>query len=377
MAITDLYGKILSYSSMAIRKQTALPALVNHMTLGDPSEAQPRGGTVNLVVPPEFVTRDVVPGSTPPASPADPSPPTVAVPLNHWKEVPIPLTDKHLWQIDNSGSAIPMFLQNAVGPIVEDITSLGAAKYKGLYGYVGTAGTTPFATSPIDAQNAKKVLTRQKAPKFMRQMLLNTDAYSNASGLSAFQAALNYGSSEVVRTGEIREAIGFSWHEDVVLDDIIHETGGGASWLVNQADHAIADTTIIIDTGSGAPVVGDIFTVAGDTQTYVVSSYGSNTITYAPAAKVAWANNAAITFKADHAINLAFNPYCFGFVSAPTKEPNIEGLPADSSMTWVDDMTGVALRLMAKREHYQTSLYLSCLWGFELVNPRLGVRIAG
>lgn len=378
MALEDLYGKVLALGASVIRQHTCLPMLVNNTPAGDREQTATLGGVTEVIVPPEFTSRDVVPGPTPPASQAAPAPNTVKVNLNYWKEVNFPLTEKQISLIENADSRVPMFLANAVSPIVEDVTATIAGTYKGIYGYIGTAGTTPFAANPSDAQNAKKVLTRQKCPKFMRRLVLNTDAYGNATGLDAFARALNFGSTETIREGEISRAYGFDWYEDVGMDDITHENPNGtpAGWLVNQGDHAAADSTVAIDTGANDPVVGDIFTVAGDTQTYVVTSYAANTITYAPKAKAAWANNAAITFKAAHAVNLAFHPMAFAFDSRPATRLRIPGVTSNF-MTWVDDMTGVVLRLEIRDEYHQTGFYLSCLWGAELVDARLATRIAG
>ncbi|MFG6094110.1 hypothetical protein SPB21_02620 [Leptothoe sp. ISB3NOV94-8A] len=379
MAIEDLYGKVLALGAQTIRQHTCLPMLVNNIPAGDREQAHSPGGVTEVIVPPEFASRDVVPGPTPPTSQSAPAPSTVKVNLNYWKEVNFPLTEKQISLIESADDQVPMFLANAVSPIVEDITAAIAAQYKGIYGYIGTGGTTPFAATPTDAQNAKKVLTKQKCPKFMRRLVLNTDAYGNATGLDAFARALNFGSTEVIREGEISHAYGFDWYEDVGLDDINHSNPNGtpAGWLVNQANHAVDDTTVVIDTGDGPPVAGDIFTVAGDTQTYVVIGFGvGSTLTYAPKAKVAWVNNAALTFKGDHAINLAFHPMAFAFDSRPAARLRIPGMTS-SFMTWVDDMTGVVLRLEIRDEYHQTGFYLSCLWGAELVDARLAARIAG
>ena len=64
-----------------------------------------------------------------------------------------------------------------------------------------------------------------------------------------------------------------------------------------------------IDGGTGNPIVGDLFTVAGDTSEYVVTAVtGASPITFSPSAKVAWADNAAVTFVADHVANIAGHP---------------------------------------------------------------------
>ena len=56
-----------------------------------------------------------------------------------------------------------------------------------------------------------------------------------------------------------------------------------ADVLVNGAG-AVGDTTVDIDTGSHASVIaGDTFTVAGDTQVYIVVSKASSTLTFSPA----------------------------------------------------------------------------------------------
>ncbi len=67
--------------------------------------------------------------------------------------------------------------------------------------------------------------------------------------------------------------------------------------LVNQADVAVGDTSVTIDgAGAAALTVGDTFTVAGDTQVYIVKTDTSATVVaFSPSAKVAWADNAAIT----------------------------------------------------------------------------------
>ncbi|NEQ29637.1 MAG: hypothetical protein F6K04_01350 [Leptolyngbya sp. SIO4C5] len=378
MALDDLYGKILALGAQVIRQQTALPMLVNHVTVGDRAQGASRGGTTEVIVPPEFTSRTVVPGPVPPASAAAPAPTTVQVPLDYWKEVNFPLTEKHVTLLENAETAVPMFLANAVSPIVEDITAAIAGQYTGLYGYVGAAGTTPFAASPAEAQQAKKVLTQQKCPKFMRQLLLNTDAYANGTGLEAFRSYLQYGSRETIQEGEVSRAYGFNWYEDVGLDGIEHRNPAGtpAGWLVNSAAVAVGDRSVAIDTGANAPVLGDIFTVAGDTQTYVVQSYAGGVLSFAPGAQVAWADNAALTFKAAHAINLAFHPFCFAFDSRPATRLSLPGVTSNF-MTWVDDMTGVVLRLEIRDEYHQTGFYISCLWGAKLVDARLGVRIAG
>lgn len=380
MAIDDLYGKILSQSILVIREQTSLPALVNHETMGDRAQGAQRGGVTEVIVPPEFSTRSITPAAVPPTSASAPSPTTVQITLDYWKEVNFPLTEKHVSLMENSDSNAQMFLANAVGPIVEDITASIMATYKGIYGAVGTAGTTPFASDPGVAQAATTKLTRQKCPRAMRQMVLNPGAYGNAIALDQFRAVERSGSRETFLEGTISRAYGFNWHEDAGID-ITHTKGAAGTVLIDQADVAVGDTDVHLDGLTTKASVGDIFTVAGDTQQYVVLtasdlSTTDGDITFRPAAKVAWADNAAVTFVATHSVNLAFHPYAFALDSRPASRLNLPGVTSNF-MTWVDDMTGLALRLEIRDEYHQTGFYLSCLWGTALVDPRLAVRVMG
>ena len=141
---------------------------------------------------------------------------------------------------------------------------------------------------------------------------------------------------------------------------------------------AVGSSSVTIKTGANLPVVGDIFTVAGDSQTYAVTAIAGLVVSFSPRSTAAWADNAAITFRAAHVVNLAFNPYAFAFASRPAARLNIPALQQGKVLaTWVDDMTGVVLRLEIKDEYHQTGFYLSCLWGVELALPRFAMRIAG
>lgn len=384
MAIADLYGKVLALGIQVIRKQTALPGLVNNLTVGDRSQAAQKGGITEVIIPPEFATRDVVPAAVPPASAAAPAPNTVQVPLDYWKEVNFPLTEKHITLLESADTVAPMFLQNAVGPIVEAITASILATYPGIYGYVGTAGVTPFGASPAEAQQAKTVLTRQKCPRFMRKLVLNSGAYGNATGLQNFRLVDQAGSSETLREGEIGRAYGFDWHEDVGFDGIAHTstplTAGAAT--VNGA-HALGAVSVSLAKATNASplVAGDIITFAGDSQTYVVTAgvtlaVGNTAVSIQPPLKVAKVGGEAVTLRASHSINLAFHPMAFAFDSRPAARVNLPGVTSNF-LTWADEMTGVTLRLEIKEEYHQLGFYMSCLWGAKLVDARLACRVAG
>lgn len=382
MAIDDLYGKILAMGAQTIRNHTVLPQLVNNVSMGSPTDKKPQGGTVEVLIPPEFATRDVVPASTPPVSDAPPSPTVVPVTLDYWKEVNFPLTEKHINLIENADGTVPMFIAQAAATLGDEISETIAAQYTGIYGFVGTPGETPFGSDTSVAQAARTMLVKQQCPKVMRQLVLDPDAFGNATGLSAFANAQASGTTLTIAEGEIGRKLGFYWHEDMAIAR--HTTGAAGSVLVDQGTGAsLGQTTAHFDGFTTKASVGDVFTVAGDSQTYVVTActdlVGTDAdVSFQPAAKEAWDDNAAVTFKASHQVNLAFNPYAFAFSSRPAAQLNIPELNQGKLLaTWVDEQTGLVLKLELKDEYHQTGFYMSCLWGTKLVLPKFAARVAG
>ena len=127
---------------------------------------------------------------------------------------------------------------------------------------------------------------------------------------------------------------------------------------------------------------GDVFSVAGDSQTYVVVTAGAlatndqDITLFQPAAKVAWANDAAVTLRASHVINLGFHRDAFAFANAPFDDPALRGLGAIVESA-VDPVSGLTLRLEVSREHKRTRFSYDILFGCALVRPELAVRLAG
>ena len=89
-------------------------------------------------------------------------------------------------------------------------------------------------------------------------------------------------------------------------DDPVGTLSNGTGMLakVNDATYTVGDFTVDIDDTSltGTVVAGDIFTVAGDAQQYVVTAGATASgnaiagMAFTPASKVAWADDAVITF---------------------------------------------------------------------------------
>ena len=134
-----------------------------------------------------------------------------------------------------------------------------------------------------------------------------------------------------------------------------------------------------MDTGTGEFKVGDLFTVAGDTTQYVVTAdlNGPGLLNYAPQNPVAFADDAAITVVADHAVNLAFHRDAIGLAIRPLANSQMELALGARIMTMTDPISGVPLRLEIRREHKRVRYSIDALWGVELLRPECAARVLG
>jgi len=370
--LAEVIPQILAQGLMALRENVVMPALVN----SDYSEeAKEKGNSVDVPIPSAIAAQDVSPAATPPVT-ADIAPTTVSVPLDQWKEAPFYLSDKDLKEAVNG--VIPMQASEAVKSIANAVNAHIMAQYKGIYGFYGTPGTTPFGSGTTDATQVRKILNQQLAPLQDRRLVFDTEAEANALDLRAFQDMSFSGDAAAIRDGKINRKLGFDWFMD--QDIPVHTAGGATGYLVNDAAVVTGVKSVSVDTGAGVPVTGDIFTVAGDSQTYTITGVtGAGPITamtFEPAIQVAWADNAAITFKDSHTVNLAFHRDAFAFASRPLLDLQSQGL-GSIIQSATDPVSGLTMRLELTREHKRYRWSFDMLYGAALARRELAARLAG
>tara|TARA_Y100000361_G_C11154906_1_gene343478 strand:- start:925 stop:2064 length:1140 start_codon:yes stop_codon:yes gene_type:complete len=375
--ITNILPKILARGLLALREQAVMPRLVN---LDYSNESAQKGDTIDVPIPSSLTVSDTVPSNVLEA-PADSAPTKVQISLNNWKKVNFHLTDKQLVDIDKNEHFIPMQMSEAVRALSNQINLTVLQEFKGVYGFVGTAGTTPFGSNVTDATNARKVLNQQLCPRDNRRMVLDFDAEANALALAEFQRVNESGDLNVKREGEIGRKFGF----DIFTDDqiVTHTAGGSGTPLVNGA-LAVGDTSVAIDGMSGTSgfVVGDVVTFAGHAQTYAITvaptaSSGAQTVTVSPAIKAIVADNASVTKKASHAVNLAFHRDAFALAMRPLTSETAGDAYGNNIVSMTDPVTGLSMRLEVYRQYKQVVYELDALWGVKLIRPEYAVRIAG
>ena len=388
----DIAPKILSTALITLRENAVMPKLVNADYSNDAAKL---GNTIQVPVPTQMVAQDVVPGPYSQNTP-DLQLDTVPIPLNYWQEAPFALTDKEMLEVMDG---VPQM------QIVEAARALGNAidrsllgLYKGVSNYVGTAGTTPFATDPRLAVTARGILNNKLASLSDRRIVLNSDAESNALMLPAFQQYLQSGTTETIRDGSIGRKFGYDWFLDQNCPTHTAGTLAGvpvtsaAPVSVTTADannpalrnpRTVNSVAITGATNGTTIKSGDVFSVAGDPNTYVVSSDatvagGNAVIVFSPAPAIVWATSSAVTLRASRAINLAFHRDAIALAIRPLESSQMEAeIGGTKSMTMVDPVTGIPLRLQVRSEFNRVRYALDCLWGVGLVRPQHVVVLAG
>lgn len=366
--LTAVTPKLLAQGLMALREFAVMPRLVNREY---DEMAGMQGSTIDVPIPSAIQAQAVSPNNVSPST-ADVSPTSVPIVLDQWFEAPFYMTDKDMLEAMNG--AIPMQASEAIKSLANNVDNYLLGLYPKFYGAVGTAGTTPFATTTADATNLRKILHKQLAPNSDRYVVMDPDAEAAALNLRAFQDASYSGSVQAIIEGDLNRKLGFQWFMDQNVPT--HTAGAGTGYLINGT-MVLGTKTLVVDTGTGTVVVGDIITIAGHAQTYTVTTAGTTVTALAiePGLQAVPADNAAVTIKGDHVVNLGFHRDAIAFATRPL-EQDTGGLGV-ISQSEVDPLTGLALRLEITREHKRTRFSYDILYGAEVVRRELGARLFG
>lgn len=368
--LSKIIPKVLAQGLLALRENVVMPAVVN----SDYSDAAAsKGATIDVPIPSAIAAVPVVPAPNAPTT-ADVSPTSVPIQLSEWYEAPFYLTDKD--KMEAISGVLPMQASEAIKALANNVNSYIMSKYKGVYNAVGTPGVSPLSADTTDATNARKVLSNNAVPLTDRRFVINPDAEANALNLRAFQDMSFSGSASEIRDGKINQKLGFAWFMDQQIP--YHTKGTATGYLVNGTP-AVGATSIPVDTGTGTFVIGDLITFAGDTQTYAVLANhagGAGNLSITPGLKLAPADNAVISIKDSHVVNLAFHRDAFAFATRPLEDEDQEGL-GSRIQSAVDPVSGLALRLEVTREHKRQRWSFDILYGAELVRKELATRVFG
>lgn len=378
---TEVMPKLLAQGLLVLRQNAIMPRLVNRKYERLAGE---KGSQIDIPIFSAASATAVTPGPTPPASVGN-TPTKVSITLDQWYESPFHMTDKEMMEVMDG--VIPGQAASCVKALANNVDSAILACYKSIYGYAGTAGTTPFATDLSAYTNARTVLNKQLTPVTQNErfVVLDADAEGKAVGRPEFQSAAYSGSTQTIVEGTIGYRLGALWAMDQNVPT--HTAGTITTGLIAKAATVVAAGlktflgTTAASTGACALVIGDIINIAGHTQTYVLTAAATQasaasdvTLAFEPGLQFALAGSEAITVKASHVVNLNAHRDCISFVNRPlvTDADNMA-----NAMSMYDEVSGLTLRLEKTREHRQVKYAFDILYGVKCTRPEYGARIAG
>lgn len=378
--LTDVVPILVAQGLELLRGACTMPRQVNTDYSNTPANV---GDTVNVWIPASMSASDVAPTAAPQAG-ADIQPVKAPIALNKWRRSGFYLTDKQQEEI--VGGVQSKQTGEAVKALAEDINAYIFTMYKSVYGFAGTAGTTPFASDIAAITAARKILNKQKAPLADRRFVLDVEAEASALALPNIFSAYVVGNADAAIQGAIGRRVGFDWMMDQQVPTHTSTALTAGALTVNGVNAINAGTTDGGRTGTvslakatnTAPLVkGDILTINGDT--YVVTAdttlaVGNTSVPIAPGLRAATAGGEAVTLKATHTVNIAFHRDAFAFVSRPLQSSTAN---VQEMMSVVDPVSGVALRLEVVRQNKQLLFDFDVLYGAACVRPELACRVAG
>lgn len=364
-----------------LRETCIMPRLVNLDFRDVPSGL---GDTINVKIASAKTVSDVSPTAAP-VQGGDSTPVKVPIPLNRHRKAGFYMTDKERGEIGTGMR--PRELEETIRALANDINGHILAQYVEVYGLVGTPGTTPFASDTSAAKAARLLLNQQIAPLNPRRMVLDPIAEANASDLAKFVESDKRGDQTGMIEGQIGRKMGFDWfmehqvptHTSTPLTAGAATANGVQVIGAGSTDNGRTGTLSIAKATNTSPLKkGDIITISGDNQNYVVQAditliVGNTTVAIAPALRKATAGGETVSLKASHVVNLAFHPDCFAFASRRLTSE----VAAENMRSIADPVSGVVLRLEVIRQNKQDYWEFDVLYGAKCVRPELGTRVAG
>ncbi|CAH1661746.1 P22 coat protein Gp5 [Hyphomicrobiales bacterium] len=251
-----------------------------------------------------------------------------------------------------------------------EIDLAAAAKANASRAY-GAAGTTPFATAGdlSDFAGIRKILEDNGSPLSDLQLVLNSSAIANLRGKQSVLFKVNEaGSSDMLRDGMTDRVQGFALRNSAGIRS--HTKGTGASYVADGAAAAGA-RSVVLKTGTGTVLAGDIVTFAADTvNKYVVNGGVSapGTITLGkPGALVTIPDNNAMTIGNSYTGNFAFNR---GSIVLAARAPALPdgGDSADDRTSITDPVSGLTFEVSVYRQYRQVKYEIALAWGVGVPN---------
>lgn len=244
----------------------------------------------------------------------------------------------------------------------------------------GTAGTTPFATAGdlSDMAEVRRILEDNGTPTSDLQFVANSASMAKLRGKQSVLFKVNEaGSSDMLRNGMTDRIEGFALRNSAGLK--LHTKGAGASYVTDGAVAAgIRD--VVLKTGTGTVLAGDVVTFAADANNKYVVNTGvtaPGTISLGkPGLLTAVADANAMTIGGSYTPNMAFARSALVLATRAPALPQ-GGDSADDRTTITDPVTGLTFEVSMYRQYRQVKIEIAAVWGCGAPNSAFIATLLG
>lgn len=237
----------------------------------------------------------------------------------------------------------------------------------------GTAGVTPLGTAGdiSGLANVRQILDDNGAPQTDLQFVMGSAMAAVMRGKQSLLLRVNEsGSAALLRRGSISElpVVGFDLHNSGAVSVITK--GTGASY-VTSGSTAANSTSVVLVTGTGTVLAGDVVTFAADTTNAYVVNTGvaapGTIVIGAPGNKVVIPTGNAMTVGGTYTPNMAFSRSAIQLISrvpASPIGPNGQNMDlSEDSVILTDPVSGLSFEIALYAQYRQMQFQVMMAWG--------------
>lgn len=374
LTLTSLIPTIYEAMDTVSREQTGF---IRNVTVDSNAARAAVGQAVLSPVVGPMVAENLTVGNVPADTPNQ-TINNVSITISKSRSVPFGITGEENRGLNIAGTTsqinrdrIAQALRTLSGEVEADLGALHVSASRAN----GTAAGTPFGTANnlADFAAARRMMEENGAPLSDLKMVLGSTSLERLRGVQSTLFKVNEsGTAELLRTGAVGTVQGFdvAWSPQVRTAVTI---GTGAAYTSSAAATTVGQTVIPVITGAGTFLAGDIITMAGDPNQYVVAAAlgapGNLTIAE-PGLRVAQgAATRAITFIAATTRNMFFHKGALQLAARAPAMPD-GGDMADDVMLISDPVSGIAYEFAIYKQKRQIRWEVNLSWGVAAVQPR-------
>lgn len=340
------------------------------------------GESVIVPVSTAMESGDVTPSMTVP-EPEDFTMDNVAIQITKSRNVSFGLTGEEFQGVNNGvganyilGENIKQAVRTLVNEMEKDVAIEAAVGSSRAF---GTAGSTPFASDLTDAAHIKKILDDNGAPMGGRSLIIDSTAGVNLRSLTQLTNVGDAGTNMTLRQGELLNLFGFSIKESAGIYNVAQSSIEGIT--LSAAEIGATELTIKAAT-SGSLKAGDVITIAGDDNKYVVAesnsslSAGGKIKIAKPGLLHVVAGNSSVTVVAASARNIAFTKNAIQLVTRAPALPAGRDAAIDSYIL-TDSRSGMAFEVRVYQGYRKMRMEVACAWGVKVIKPEHVATLLG